>query len=187
MMSKDYARRRARQSASGRQSRRWSRLGIGLLIGLCLAGLAAFHAPILYLIKDQFAFEQSIPQSVKAKSTPVGAPVIKPNPAQQPIEYRFYTELPKDVPKADDQVARHQELVPGYYLQVSSVLGDQAYARMEDRMGVLGFATHPRHIESRGQDWIQVLVGPYHTLAAAHDAKNLLLRVHVKSLLRIVR
>lgn len=187
-MSRDYVRRRSALQRTPKKAKQtsWRGLWLGLGVGLLVALGVVMRGPLLALVMP---VKKAQARAVVKSQAQIGAPVIQALPAEPaPLQYSFYTVLPKDAP---NEVATDKQqsngFVSGYYLQVGSVKGQKAYARQEDRMAVLGFAASARHVQYHHEDWIQVLVGPYTTLSAAHDAKNMLLRVKIKSLLRVVR
>ncbi len=189
-MAKDYAKRYKTQPKKRKKSASRSHIRsvfvlivMLLMIGAGVTGYFYYHHPL-----DHKTPASLLPPASDAKATPlkkaqrkIKAPVVEAK--EEPVEYEFYTLLPKiNVP---DPVQNNTppEQQPGYWLQMAVYYSMRDASAMVDRLQLQGLdpVITERKSTKADRTLYVVIMGPYPTKEAAIARQQDLKKVSVTS------
>jgi cell division septation protein DedD len=173
LTSRDY--KRARRGQFGLDFTRWREFGIGLAVGLCVAGIiyvadhrASEAPPAERPVPRRAAAETAA--AAAAADAAVAAGAENTSPAEG--KYDFYHMLPKFevvVPEKErgTRVAPAAQIDrPGvYFLQAGSYRDVNVAERVRAQLGKLGIEATVQRVAVDADVWHRVRIGPIHDLA----------------------
>jgi cell division protein FtsN len=193
LTSRDY--KRARRGQFGLDLARWREYGIGLVIGLCVAGVVyvADHRA-----NETTAAERPIPRRVRqqaaaaeAAATAANPEILSPDAANLAEgKYDFYQMLPKFevvVPEKE----RGTRVAPAalidrpgvYFLQAGSFRDVAIAERIRAQLGKLGIDATVQRVSVDADVWHRVRIGPIRDLALLNRLRAKLLQSDLDALL----
>jgi cell division protein FtsN len=191
LVTRDY--KRPRRTGLGLDFGRWREFGVGLGLGLCLAG-------IIY-VSDHRATEVPAPDRPTPRRSAAGAGPDDPTraPAANTAapdgstaaegQYDFYKLLPKFevvIPEKERGTrlpAAAQIDRPGiYFLQAGSYRDAQEAERIRAQLGKLGIDATVQRVSVDADVWHRVRVGPIHDLALLNHLRAQLRQSDLDSL-----
>jgi cell division protein FtsN len=191
LVTRDF--KRPRRSGLGLDLVRWRELGIGLAVGLCVAG-------IVY-VSDHRATEVAVPDRPTPRHGPAGAGTDgSASPASPDVaapdgstaaegRYDFYKLLPKFevvIPEKERGTrlpAAAQIDRPGvYFLQAGSYRDAVEAERIRAQLGKLGIDATVQRVAVDTDVWHRVRVGPIRDLALLNRLRSQLRQSDVDSL-----
>lgn len=183
-MAKDYAKRYKTTSPKkrGKKSNVAGRLRsvfvfivILLIIVVGIAGYVHYHQPKI------FAAPVSDAKPTSEKKAPNKAPVVEAK--EEPVDYEFYTLLPKiNVPDPVLDTTPPDEQ-PGYWLQMAVYYNMRDASAMLDRLQLLGLdpVITERKSSKSDKTLYVVIMGPYPTKEASVERQQDLKKIGVTS------
>jgi cell division protein FtsN len=186
-MARDYAKRyktpqkKRRKSAFSVYVRRLVVLGIILL--LIMLGTAGYY----YLQRPDSPLSAALlskvsrAKAISVKKTPSKAVAITPK--EEPVEYEFYTLLPKiNVPDSTQSNTSAAEQ-PGYWLQIAVYYSMRDASAMVDKLQLLGLdpAVATRKSTKADRTLYVVMIGPHSSKQAAISHQQELKKINITS------
>jgi len=187
-MAKDYAKRyktqpKRRKKTASRSYLRITFVFIILILALGAggAGYYYYHHPVTQQIPSSLLPPVSEAHDISLKKTPPKPPVVEAK--EEPVEYEFYTLLPKinvPDPVQNNTPAGEQ---PGFWLQMAVYYSMRDASAMVDRLQLLGLdpAIAERKSTKADRTLYVVIMGPYSSKEIAVTRQQELKKVNVTS------
>jgi cell division protein FtsN len=175
LVTRDY--KRPRRSGLGLDFGRWREFGIGLLVGLCVAGIVyvSDHRPSEAPLPDRPTPRRSAAAGAPegpAAGTPAANTAAPDGSTAAEGQYDFYKLLPKFevvIPEKERGTrlpAAAQIDRPGiYFLQVGSYRDASEADRIRAQLGKFGIDATVQRVSVDADVWHRVRVGPIRDLA----------------------
>jgi cell division protein FtsN len=188
-MAKDY---KAYSSKKPKKNKRKTSNKRGLLWLVVIVMVIIFIGGLYWLTKNRKPGEQSNALLNKVKTVIVNKPAATPTtPPEQKIKFDFYNILPKEQVNVNNTSntsapAKLQKVnTATYIVQIASLKNFSDADTLKAKLALNGFTAQVKAVvNSSGNTWYRVQIGPYSNFDDAFDAQNNLRKARFDGLIK---